>query len=191
MNVQRQREQVGIANRELERLNRLMFSNPSVEHDGADQEEEKRSGGGGGNTVIMEGYRLLSVDGANNICARPLLRNFHGDLIGLVVLNVRYLPLLWAEYDRRMRSASGEGDGCSSAVETELLRGREQVWRKRLEEETGRRLELARTGEGYYHSARSGLFGGGSGGGGNGGSGGNSVVKGRGRLSMMAPVGWD
>lgn len=124
-----------------------------------------------------ERYQLLVLEKEVDICARPLRREVEHvkDLLGLVVLNVRYLPALWGEYDRRMRSLalSEEGQG----PEEQLLKEREQNWRKRIEEGTRERLEAAKTnsdsGEGYTS-----LFG-------------DVSVKGRGKLVMLPPSGWD
>ncbi|KAK4206573.1 hypothetical protein QBC37DRAFT_300544 [Rhypophila decipiens] len=64
------------------------------------------------------------------------------ELIGLVVLNVRYLPGLWGEYERRLRTDASHWKGGN-----ETCVSREEVWRIRVEQETKKRVELDKSGQ--------------------------------------------
>ncbi|KAM7211991.1 hypothetical protein V8F06_012620 [Rhypophila decipiens] len=148
-----------MANRELRRLNGLLFS--SLSQAGERQHEEEME-------VEGAGYQLLKMEKGMDISARPLTKGSETmELIGLVVLNVRFLPGLWAEYERRLRPDASQWQNGN-----ETCRNREEVWRNRVEQGTRERLELAKSGQ--Y-----GLVSGAAGG------------KGRGKLMMLAPVGWD
>ncbi|KAK4209827.1 hypothetical protein QBC37DRAFT_323341 [Rhypophila decipiens] len=157
--LQRKRSQVEMANRELRRLNGLLFS--SLSQAGERQHKQEME-------VEGAGYQLLRMEKGMDISARPLTKGSETmELIGLVVLNVRYLPGLWEEYERRSRpDASHWQDG------NETCGNREEGWRKRVEQGTRERLESARNGQ---YGLVSGAVGG----------------KGRGKLMMLAPVGWE
>ncbi|KAM7195045.1 hypothetical protein V8F33_006914 [Rhypophila sp. PSN 637] len=156
--LQRKRSQVELANRELRRLNGLLFS--SLSQAGERQHEEME--------VEGEGYQLLKMERGMDISVRPLTKGSETmELIGLVVLNVRYLPGLWGEYERRLRPDTSHWQD-----EHETCKSREEFWRKRVEQATRERLELAKSGQ--Y-----GLVSGAAGG------------KGKSKLMMLAPIGWD
>ena len=142
----REREQVVAANRELERLDRVVFSRGG-------------SGDGGGYT------RFAAGDG---IEARPVSL----EVARLCVLNVRYLPGLWEYYSWRIGMGVGNhdlkdgGEGVPEGGDSGSRNG--DIWRKRVKEATRERVEMAKTREGYTWCGR-----------------------GRGKLMMLAPFGWD